>query len=278
MAATFWQAVNEDVGSAANWTNGTPDSTHTPAIADGRSQASMKVNVDRTGDVFVLKTARAYTGQIGSPGNPLKWDGLGSANIHHLAGSGNAWLEAATSNRFLMDAKASNGPTVLLSNTQLQEIYCRGSNNTILDPKCTGAIRIFMVGSAARLTMQAADGSEQAPQIVDMRAGVFTNHRNYVFASQDHIFVSGGVLNQHGYLQSATVSVITGGVMKYIPRDDQTHTTPLIDVLGGILDLRETDQIFDPFRMVIGPDGNILGSRVEDEHGIADLDLRLTSP
>lgn len=263
MAATFFRGQTENFGVAGNWSNGLPDSTHTPAIFDGSiTQTSALTGLDRTGDTFTLVTYPNYHGKIGESGNPLIWEDshtvMRTATIH---GSGELYLECPIN--------ATGGEMVIMpsrhATVHIKAKFYRlvvGSGNVLLDAYSTFSAFLWIFGAGTRVTLPVAPGAEDGPTHLWQDGGYFVNQRTTV--SGDEFIIGGGELIQEGRLTNTPYLTIVGGTVRYRPGAGYLGSQVILTGIRGLLDLSTIGEVLTWGQVVIGPefeiDGDVQGS------------------
>lgn len=282
MAATYWQGGNENGNDAANWKGGIPSDLNTPAIFDGRSQESCRVNMNfGTSVSWQVKTTRDYHGHIGSPGNPLTWEGLaGSAGQNVIRGTGDCYFNNESGGNFsdyVIDPPSSKSPRIFISG-QCNDIYGKGGANIIVAPDCEFAGSAVSVGTTSLITIEKKAAAQLSPNQLICRAGRIICKRIMNIASCN-VVVSGGELLLTSTLVSTAWAHISGGVFKYWPDTSTSGLEPNIAVMAGVFDVSGSSEEIAFTKIVIGPDGRVKGSPLENAGFFtSDVDLREVWP
>ncbi len=276
MAATYWQGTTGAFGTAGNWTNGVPSTTKTPAVFDGRSQQSVTSGLDQTGAIFDLKTTRKWRGDIGALGNPLKWSNAG--NWHVLRGTGKTHVEPAiaAAELFVVDGGDVFFTTCLLNELVAKSGKCTLASTVDFTPSSLPS-SIYILGSGAVVTIEELATTETMVTRFQMKAGQCFNKRLWDGADSTCV-ITGGFLTQTGVAGDNLEVKLHGGTFKYKPLASTTGHTPSFDVMGGLLDFSEADQVISFGFIRVGIDGAIKASALQNEQAIVDVDFREDFP
>lgn len=274
---TIWQPGSiGDFGASASWSNGVPGSVQNLiGIADGTSQVSMTINVDRTGGSwpFELKRTPDFFGDIGAPGSPLIWDGEPSGKSATIRGSGTTNLQPISGNNSDIIIDAAGG-TVNLDG----EIFALMIKNGTVNCAATTFFGDYVIvdGVAVILNVDAGSAGNSIDNLI-LKNGVVNNDRP-TSAAAGSIQVSGGELNQTGLIDSAITIIVTAGVMNYAPSSDPSSDAPDLIVMGGVFDVSGFGGAIPFGRVIIGPNGDVKGTIIEGVGQFADYDLREDYP
>lgn len=276
MAATYWQGTTGAWGTAGNWTNGVPSPTNDPAVFDGRSQQDVTSGLVQTGVSFTLKIARAYRGNIGASGSPLIWTGAG--NYHVLRGTGKVYVEPAiaAAELFVVD-----GGEVFFTTCLLDELVVKGGKCTLASTcdftPSSLASALLVIGGSAIVTIDERASTETCPTNFQLHAGKCFNKR--IWTAADSVAVlSGGVLEQTGVAGTNLQATIHGGTFKYKPLSSVSGQNPGFDIMAGLLDFSESDQVITFGVSRLGVDGAIKGSPLQTGPNFFDVDFREDFP
>ncbi len=272
MAATYWQGTTGALDTAGNWTNGVPSAVNTPAILDGRSQQSVTSGLNQAGVSFQLKTTAKYLGDIGGSGNPLLWTGAGTTLFNVLLGRGARYVDPSGANEnFVVD-----GPDVFFANCDVVELVVKRGNVNCAST-CNFTQRLFLMGGAATVTIEERAVAQISPQQMLMRAGKLINKRIWD-GTNSRAIVSGGTIEQTGVMGDNLYMSLHGGVLNYKPLASVTGHNPFIDVLAGLFDFSESDQVITFGAIRMGVDGAIKASPLQIESDVITLDFREQFP
>lgn len=272
MAATYWNGSTGAWGTAGNWTNGVPSASNTPAVFDGRSQQSVTSGLDQAGVSFTLKTTSKYHGNIGALGNPLEWTGAGVNVFNVLRGRGERHVEPSGPNEsFVVD-----GPDVFFANCALVELIVkRGTCNCA--STCDFSQRLFIMGGGAIVTIEEQAVAQKSPIQFQMNAGKLVNKRIWN-STNSRAILSGGRIEQTGLMGNNLFVALHGGVINYRPLAPVAGSSPFIDIIAGLLDFSESDQVITFGAIRVGVDGAIKASALQTEASVIDLDFREDFP
>ena len=278
MGATYWKGVTVDFGAAGNWTNGVPATGTTPGIADGRSQVSMLANLGRGGNLFQMKTTRAYRGDIGGVGNPLVWGGgnIPPQKFHTFRGSGAIHLEPAIAAAEKLVVDTIRGGKVFLTLSQWAKIIVKGGALSISANTKLGTY-LHMIGTTGETTIEEQDTTEAAPVETVMTTGVFNNKREFNELAA-FFLLSGGVVHNTGAFGNQQSLLMTGGHMRYKPLSQISGQNAATSVHGGLYDFSEAAEVLSWPKLLVGVDGTVKGSALQTAAEAITLDFREDFP
>lgn len=259
VAETIWtHAVDGDFNHNPNWTNQTPDATHTPGIFDGTTQLPPTLNLDRSaGGGFHLITTPAYRGGLGSSGTPVKWNGLGGRGCT-IRGSGEHYLHMVTGNN--ADAIIDTPGTGVTLDGEVFTLLVKAGNVTI-QSTCNLLTFVVVNGNQSNLTIEEADTTEVMPTILRVEGGIVTARRTWSNGVSQQALVLAGQLDITGLLRTETDIHVLGGVTTYVPLTDPSGESPSIYATGaGIFDARGYAGSIPVTRAISGRGGMILGT------------------
>lgn len=278
VAETIWtNAVGDgDFNNNGNWTNQTPDVTHTPAIFDGSTQTSPTTNLDRGAAVFRLITSPNYRGYIGVSGSPLIWEGMTTGTTSaNIRGTGSVFLSITgiTKDVVINSPNMVNACTIVSTPTGSLRFL------VVLRGKCTvGGLVDFVAaegivlveGNQAHLTIQPIDTAELAPDYIKVHGGTLVNQR-ILALSGDTITLSEGNIEQTGVLETNSYVHQTGGLFEYDPGEDVSGDSPHLIILDGVFDARESAYPIGVGTYIKGPTAVVLGDIQESFTPTLDL-------
>jgi hypothetical protein len=262
VAATIWQGGGAagDFNDSANWSNSVPDSTHTPAIFDGSSQADVTLNLGRGADTFRLITTPKYTGNIGSSGSALTWEGTAAAETSaNIRGSGAVYLDitGASKDVVVNSKNMTNACTLASATGDIRHlVVLRG--HCIALGTCSFTGRAFVYGNHAKLTIYAIASTEAAADYIHVTSGTLINHR-IMEDSGDMIIQTGGVIEQYGSLELGVYLYQSGGEFYYEPSIDVSGKTPIAVIADGLFDASESQSAIGFGTLIQGPNATVRG-------------------
>lgn len=277
VAETIWtNGIGDgDFNNAGNWTGGVPAVGNTPAIFDGTSQTPPTTNLDRGADVFRLITSPNYRGNIGSSGSPLKWAGMTvDTTTANIRGTGAAFLSITGSTKDVVVESTNlvDACTITTPGGSLRYLVVLRGACTL---QSTGSFvvnlaQVIVRGNQSHLTIQAIDGAELAPDLIDVHGGVLVNQR-ILALNGDTIRLSVGRIEQTGVLETNARVHQTGGVFEYNPSEDVSGDAPHLVILDGIFDAREAAYPIGVGAYIKGPSAVVLGDIQESFTPTLDL-------
>jgi hypothetical protein len=276
VATYVWQSTDGDGQNPASW-GGTVPGTGDTAAFKGTSQVSMAAGMAFSGDpLFVVYPQ--YKGNIGTPSEGVSIFSGASTWIHR--GPGTFYHGATLVNNVILDSHLFGHNTYeLLTDGRIVNLWIKSGRAHIHGAALSNSL-VAILGEQARCVIEEETVAAVDPWRVIVAGGVLENKRNYTGVFSDPtILLTGGILDQTGILQDNMAIRITGGELRYHPRNDPVAETigPHIVVLGGILDLSEMQFPFNG-TVIVGPRGKVVGNNVDTIGSIVDFDLRQDYP
>lgn len=267
-ATTFrWRNTSGDRqwGTVANWDQGAlPGSggmNLDTVVFDGVSQASV-IGSDRTADNRLLKiiTMPAYTGDIGSDGNPLIHRTLTEATIQGRflhRGSGRVFFEGVTANinDVVVDTPLCNMVSMTLSGTNVNVLVKSGW----VSIKSTCSVtRVWAADKNAYIVIEEVDAAETRPSTIVATGGTIIDYRSTNTVGGDLIVTgSGGTIQLTGVIDSLTQFMQLGGRLIITPAAMPTEWPKILS--NGHLDLADSSYSLAFGDLVLGPLCNVTG-------------------
>lgn len=273
---SIWISNNSnDFNDGDNWSNGVPGSVGAQdpnAYFGGPSggQANCTLNVDRTGDTFLLTTAPEYGGDIGSVGVPLIWSDV--VGPHVIRGSGRVYVKPAVGvASIVVDSTNIEDALTILSSVPVVWIK---SGAVIVAPTGQLTSHCGVVGIDASLTINAPSGAETNPLSLVVIAGQVDNDR--ATENGDYWHISGGFVKcTNETFATGHVIGITGGTLELSPTGVAGQVNLL--AIGGTVDFSQSLFTINLKVFVLGP--NVLFKDVTvGASSDSEIDLRKPYP
>lgn len=291
-----WIATTSDWALDGNWDQGSEPSQSDGLdriLFDGTSNVSPTVNMDRTGDApnlpSQITTMPAFSGNIGSPGNPLHIEiasgeaseDNNSFNFTHR-GSGTVYLKGSAGGVMdvVCDAPRTfgDGLSMQLDGVLRNVFIKRGRVEIVAGAGITARVIVF--GSETEVVIRKHAGGGSAGDLI-MIGGHVTNYRPVGTAgSLDSAIVAGGTLTQIGVLGGSDSVLTLGGTFDYRPEATSANE-PSIYALAGTFYLGQS--LYKPAYdlMILGPTISVSGDPFTGNSftiGGAQIDLRADYP
>lgn len=274
MADTTWLGNTDIIDAAANWDNGIPGTTEADLVGifDGRiSQRSPQGNMDQSGAAhpFTIVTHEDFLADIGSDGNPYKFNGTTTSRAAMIKGPGAVYLsfEAGNFSDLVVD---SNVGTCQIDG-EINAILIK-SGQVIVRPTGNILNAVILDGYTARITILEEDNIEGVGLDWHMHAGQATVARNWP-GSDSVVQVSGGEMLVTGVFSTETRIGMSGGRLNYDPLGDPSVEAPDGFIMGGTLDLSRYGGAIPFTQFIKGQSATVLGTVTSLAHTFEDYDL-----
>jgi hypothetical protein len=277
MSETVWTNTlgDGDWNNNSNWSNQKPDQTHYPGILDGRASPPTQ-NLDRSADtVFRLIFTENYSGGIGGPSTPLKFNAIPGATSKpalNVRGTGAFYFEMVSGG--LGDAIIDNPLANVTLDDETQGLFIKSGDVTIPATGTVGDICI-VVGINSKLTI---GSGASVPTATYVMGGKVVCNADYPVGTTSVLMV-GGTFDMTGLFDSGTTIVTVGGGLTYRTQSDTSAKHTPIIALDGHFDARQLVTMMGANNRIIqAGTGFILGPVQTSSGQLADYNLREDYP
>ncbi len=278
-----WQSKDGNWTNTASWSAGAvPGNTHV-AIFDDTSQVRPTLNLapGGTGPVAIV-VQDSFRGGIGGPGNYLTF-AAGTLLRIDINGSGDYYLSTAANvfSLYYTVINMTGSGFVSLSGQSLGSVHVKAGTVTVAaNSRFLIGTTVATWGELANLTIEASDGVTWPKHLV-CHGGFFLNQDatdpTTATASGNRLLVTSGTFRQEGLLTTAMQVYGMGGRLEYAPKADPSGETISL-LINNVFDVSQSQFEIPVTDLVIGPDGEILDSPMENLATVWTKDLRSLYP
>jgi len=275
--STYWNAAPgaTSFGSAGNWTNGVPAVATDIGIFDGRSQVSPATDMDRAAANFKLITTPRFIGDIGGPGNPLKWNpGSGTRNV--IRGSGRVYAQGGVLSEFVVDS-VNFVDALTLNAGNVEHVFVK-SGRVIVGSSCSfpGSGIVVLSGSFSKIRLENI-ASPTGPGYWAIDGGVVECDRDFRSDAAVDFVMSSGLFRMTRLFGAGQSMFVLGGLFQYVPVVKTGNA--IIFYIGsvGVVDASENNELLISQGPIILPGGVFLKEQLRAV-GYSDPDLNEEYP
>lgn len=267
-----WISTDGVWNSVSSWRLGhTPTNTEA-AMLDGSVQTDVKTAMDTAAPLEIVVTEDHF-GSIGGPGNYLDV-GASATKITIRGNGGRFFIQPRSAGHIVQNS--DNSYLELTGNT-IPSVFIVAGECRLTGTYAVAGWNIGTFGENALLTLDKVESPADYPKhIICSNGRIVSKLRSDPINAQVYS-QRGGIIRHEGIIASVTQIVNQSGRFVYVPDGDPASDNPFIFV-DGVFDARESQFTIVPGTMLIGPNGQILGSVGVPGLSLPDIDLREEYP